>query len=152
MRRFVPSFLAVVLALGVRPVVAQAPRHQVLAPSAALDDGRVKAPWHLDAPAPFTPAFATQAEWEARAAVLRKQVQVAVGLWPMPERGPVRASIHGRIVGPVAGNGLLEHAGDGAAYGFASLLLFATATLAWPLRRGSSEVQGFKGSGDVGPR
>jgi len=51
----------------------------------------------------------------------------------------------GRIVGPVAGNGLLEHAGDGAAYGFASLLLFATATLAWPLGR-RSEVEGFKGS------
>jgi DHA1 family tetracycline resistance protein-like MFS transporter len=53
----------------------------------------------------------------------------------------------GRIVGPVAGNGLLEGVGEGAAYGAASLLLFATAVLAWPLARGGSAVQTSGGSG-----
>jgi DHA1 family tetracycline resistance protein-like MFS transporter len=41
----------------------------------------------------------------------------------------------GRIVGPVAGNGLLEHAGEGTAYGSASVVLVATAIAAWPLAR-----------------
>jgi dienelactone hydrolase len=88
--------VAVLLAAG--SLVAQAPLHRVLASGAALDDPRVTSPRHLDAPARFEPAFATRAEWEARAATLRRQIQVAVGLWPMPARGPVKAAIHGRIV------------------------------------------------------
>ena len=35
------------------------------------------------APAPFTPAFATQAEWEARAAVLLRAADLVSGKWRM---------------------------------------------------------------------
>ncbi|HEY1378095.1 MAG TPA: hypothetical protein VGF55_14940 [Gemmataceae bacterium] len=40
---------------------------------------------------------ATKGEWEARRRELRTQLQVALGLWPMPDRGPVHATIHGPI-------------------------------------------------------
>jgi dienelactone hydrolase len=79
-------------------LAAQGPLHRVVTPGTALGDPRVSAPRTLDAPATFTPAFKTRADWDARAATLRRQVQVAVGLWPMPERGPVKAAVHGRIV------------------------------------------------------
>ena len=79
-------------------LAAQAPLHRVVPSGAALGDPRVSAPRTLDAPAVFTASFKTRADWEARAAALRRQVQVAVGLWPMPERGPVKATVHGRVV------------------------------------------------------
>ena len=40
---------------------------------------------------------ATLAAWKARRESLREQVLVANGLWPMPARGPIEATIHGRI-------------------------------------------------------
>jgi dienelactone hydrolase len=39
----------------------------------------------------------TLAAWKARREALREQVLVANGLWPMPARGPITATIHGRI-------------------------------------------------------
>src|SRR4051794_2383767 len=45
---------------------------------------------------PFSPP-ATKEAWEARKAALRSQLQVALGLWPMRERGPVHATVHGPI-------------------------------------------------------
>jgi DHA1 family tetracycline resistance protein-like MFS transporter len=59
---------------------------------------------------------------------------------PAAEQGLVQGAAgtlesFGRIVGPVAGNGLLDKVGEGAAYGSASMILIATAILAWPLAR-----------------
>lgn len=51
----------------------------------------------IDSPADFTGRFADKAAWEARADVLRRQVLVANGLWPMPEKSPLRAVVHGKI-------------------------------------------------------
>jgi hypothetical protein len=45
---------------------------------------------------PFTPP-ATSEAWAARAKVLRRQIQVALGLWPMPEATPLNAVVHGRV-------------------------------------------------------
>jgi len=39
----------------------------------------------------------TKAEWEKRRQRIREQVQVANGLWPMPEKTPLNAVIHGKI-------------------------------------------------------
>ncbi len=39
----------------------------------------------------------TLEEWETRAEKLRLQVKVANGLWPMPERTPLNAVVHGKI-------------------------------------------------------
>jgi hypothetical protein len=45
---------------------------------------------------PFTPPKSAE-EWEDRAARLRRQVLVANGLWPMPEKTPLHAVIYGRV-------------------------------------------------------
>jgi hypothetical protein len=39
------------------------------------------------------PVFSSKAEWETRAAQLRKQVQFAAGLLPMPEKHPLHAEV-----------------------------------------------------------
>src|SRR6266566_9709009 len=82
----------------------------LLAPAARADDptrlfsGSERPPDHrltdkpkdLNGYFPFAPP-ATKASWEARKAALRTQLQVALGLWPMPDRGPVWATVHGSI-------------------------------------------------------
>src|SRR5579862_8905624 len=45
---------------------------------------------------PFTPPKSLP-EWERRKEELRQQVLVANGLWPMPEKTPLNAVIHGKI-------------------------------------------------------
>jgi hypothetical protein len=43
------------------------------------------------------PAYATLPEWEAHKAHLRRQILVAAGLYPLPERTPLYPEISGRI-------------------------------------------------------
>ena len=74
-----------------------APLWQVRHAGDGFDDGRVAAARDLDHPTTFTPAFATKAEWMARADTLRRQVRVALGLWPWPERTPLNATVRGTI-------------------------------------------------------
>lgn len=63
---------------------------------AAAQDSRNTAVIDLDTHfAP--PAFKSRAEWETRAAHLRKQIQFAAGLLPMPEKQPLRVEVFGRI-------------------------------------------------------
>ncbi|MGQ9504364.1 MAG: acetylxylan esterase [Thermogutta sp.] len=50
----------------------------------------------LDDYFPFTPPPDIQS-WEVRRERVQRQVMVAAGLWPMPERPPIHAVIHGRI-------------------------------------------------------
>jgi hypothetical protein len=45
---------------------------------------------------PWTPP-ATKAAWEARRAVLKEQLLVSQGLWPMPEKVALNAVVHGKI-------------------------------------------------------
>jgi dienelactone hydrolase len=40
---------------------------------------------------------ATKEEWAKRADVVRKQVLVSQGLWPMPTKGPLKPVIHGKV-------------------------------------------------------
>jgi len=50
----------------------------------------------LDSHCPFTPPATVEA-WRARAAMLRRQVRVALGLWPWPTRTPLEAVVTGTI-------------------------------------------------------
>src|SRR5690349_382472 len=50
----------------------------------------------LDGYFPFTPS-ANREAWEKRAEQVRRQILVANGLWPMPERTPPNAVIHGKV-------------------------------------------------------
>lgn len=45
---------------------------------------------------PWTPPDTKEA-WEARRAILKEQLLVSQGLWPMPEKAPLNAVIHGKI-------------------------------------------------------
>jgi hypothetical protein len=95
--RFAGFSLAVAL-LTTLTLTAQERLDRVITPPALPPDARLGEPVSLDKPFTFTPAFTSADEWKARAAALRTQVQVAVGLWPMPEKMPLRPVIHGRIV------------------------------------------------------
>jgi dienelactone hydrolase len=50
----------------------------------------------LNSEFPFQPSPTSEA-WHARAEIVRRQVQVALGLWPMPERTPLEAVVHGKV-------------------------------------------------------
>ena len=50
----------------------------------------------LDGHFPFTPSASKEA-WQARADALRRQVRVALGLWPWPTRTPLNAVVHGSV-------------------------------------------------------
>jgi dienelactone hydrolase len=59
-------------------------------------DLRVGPPKTLDTPRAF-PNIKTKAEWQARARNIREQVLVSCGLWPLPEKTPLKAEIFGRL-------------------------------------------------------
>ena len=59
-------------------------------------DSRLVKPKTLNDYFPFTPP-AGKDQWDARRRAVREQVLVATGLWPMPEKAPLRPVIHGKI-------------------------------------------------------
>jgi dienelactone hydrolase/pimeloyl-ACP methyl ester carboxylesterase len=59
-------------------------------------DARLGAPKTLNDYFPFI-VPKTKEAWETRRKQLREQVLVATGLWPMPEKKPLNATIHGKI-------------------------------------------------------
>lgn len=65
-------------------------------PTAPPADARLQALKDLNGYFPFTPS-ATPAEWSVRREYVIRQISVALGLWPMPERPPVQPVIHGRV-------------------------------------------------------
>jgi dienelactone hydrolase len=98
MKRFCTTAALVVL-LG-SATVARAAEHddllRVYPAGQTPDDPRYVAR-NIDNPADFTGRFADKAAWEQRAAYLRRQILVANGLWPMPEKTPLNPVIHGKI-------------------------------------------------------
>ena len=57
----------------------------------------------------------TKEQWEKRAEELRRRILVSTGLWPMPEKTPLNAVIHGKVSRPaidgVAGDPNLKRIG-----------------------------------------
>ena len=73
----------------------------VLAQDVPTADRRASELRHLDLTYEFTPSKAKE-EWQARAAYLRGQILFAAGLWPLPDKTPLKeisravlASVHG---------------------------------------------------------
>ncbi len=62
----------------------------------AAKDKRLARPKTLNDAFDFTPPTDATA-WAARRTQLREQVQVATGLWPMPEKTPLNAVVRGKI-------------------------------------------------------
>lgn len=63
------------------------------------EDHRLQPLKDLDGYFPFQPPADLDA-WQQRAEQVRRQVLVSQGLWPMPEKTPLNAVIHGRIEKP----------------------------------------------------
>src|SRR5215213_3578296 len=61
-----------------------------------LKDSRLGPPKDLNGYFPFTPP-ASKEGWNDRANKVRSQILVATGLWPMPEKTPLKPVIHGKI-------------------------------------------------------
>ena len=75
---------------------ADADPTRVLGPNEKPADARLGKPKDLNGYFPFNPPSSRSA-WNDRARQVREQVLVANGLWPMPDRPPVKAVIHGAI-------------------------------------------------------
>lgn len=93
---------SILLLLGIVTLQAQEPAGrvppwQVFNPQRLPNDIRLKKLHDLDHPAPFVPQYKTKEEWETRKQALRTQLLVALGLYPMPKRHPVAATVHGKI-------------------------------------------------------
>ncbi len=88
MRALIVGLLAA--AVGLSGAAAQEP-----APARGKDR-RLSPPVDYNGYFPWTPP-ASKAAWEARRKVVREQVLVATGLWPMPEKIPLEPTIHGKI-------------------------------------------------------
>ncbi|QDS91921.1 Acetyl xylan esterase (AXE1) [Roseimaritima multifibrata] len=69
---------------------------QVVSGDAVHKDSRSQPLTDLNGHFHFDPPKTLEA-WEARAEDLRTQVQIATGLWPMPERTPLNPVIHGAV-------------------------------------------------------
>jgi len=88
------SLTAAALVGSTRSAVAATPR--VLPEGQLPNDHRLGALKDYDGYFPWTP-YPTKEAWEVRAEAVRRQVQVACGLWPMPARPPVNATLHGKV-------------------------------------------------------
>lgn len=76
---------------------ADAANHRVLDAGQQPSDSRLRAPKDLNGYFPFLVPN-TKAQWEQRQAELKLQVQIATGLFPMPEKTPLNAVLHGKVV------------------------------------------------------
>lgn len=95
--RLIPFLsLAAALTLGGGWTTALADAPRALSPAALPNDVRLGPLKDLDGYFPFTPARSTEA-WAARAARVRRQMLVSLGLWPMPTKTPLNAVVHGKL-------------------------------------------------------
>lgn len=96
--RSLPRVLAgcVLAALTATQPVARAAAPRALDSGKLPEDRRLGPLRDLDSYFPFQ-VPATPAAWQERAAVVRRDLQVSLGLWPEPTRTPLNARIHGRI-------------------------------------------------------
>jgi len=91
------SSIVLLLALSVAAHAADADPTRVLPDGQKPQDARIGKVRALeDKDFDFT-APTSLKEWDARRQALRQQVLVAEGLWPMPEKTPLNAVIHGKI-------------------------------------------------------
>jgi cephalosporin-C deacetylase-like acetyl esterase len=91
---FVSGLVTIVGALADGAAGGELPR--ALPPGQLPADARLGPLTTLGGYFPFDPPNSRKA-WQQRAEQLRRQLLVALGLWPMPEKGPLRAVIHGKV-------------------------------------------------------
>ena len=94
LRRLLQGLAMLVLAISSAPLYAEAPR--ALPEGTLPNDVRLQPLKDLDGYFPFQPS-SSPAEWAVRAQRVRRQMLVALGLWPMPQKTPLNPVIHGKI-------------------------------------------------------
>ena len=97
--RIHPHALAAMALVILLSTFAGGAETRVYEPGQRPNDRRLEEPKDLDGYFPFHVPEG-QAAWEARAAELRRRVLVATGLWPMPEKTPLKPVIHGKVERP----------------------------------------------------
>jgi dienelactone hydrolase len=98
MRRLFAISVLVLFLLGTAIATAADSKDpfRVLEPGKLPKDSRLEKPKDLNGYFPMTVPSSKEA-WEKRRQELREQVLVAEGLWPMPEKIPLKPVIHGKI-------------------------------------------------------
>jgi len=91
-----PALLAAGLAVSLVLCAACAEVPRALPAGQLPNDTRLQPVKDLDGYFPFTPARSAE-EWNSRAERVRRQVLVALGLWPAPTRTPLNVVIHGKV-------------------------------------------------------
>ena len=88
----------VLLALATLAVVspARAKPLKALPEGKQPDDRRLQPLLDLNGYFPFQPSVAPQ-EWNQRAEQVRRRILVSQGLWPMPQKTPLKSVIHGKL-------------------------------------------------------
>lgn len=94
-RQMLATSAAVPFCFAANPTLAADPT-KIFAGDETSKDARLGAPRTLDSYVPFK-VPATLAEWEARKKILREQLLVANGIWPLPEKTPLNAVVHSPI-------------------------------------------------------
>src|SRR5262245_49649933 len=87
---------AVLVAVVLISHVAYAAAPRVLPEGKQPNDVRLQAPKDLNGYFPLVVPQSKE-EWEKRAAVVRRQIAVAEGIWPTPERTPLNVAVYGKI-------------------------------------------------------
>ena len=98
-RRETLQWLAWGWAAGQMPLIwseAQAAGPRVAEEGKLPDDARLGELKDYNGYFPWTPS-ATPEEWSKRAEYVKRQMLLACGLWPMPERPAVKAVVHGKV-------------------------------------------------------
>ena len=89
--------VATLLAGGMVAASGQGPdQHRVLQAGLQPDDARLGPPTDLNGYFPFQVPD-SKAAWQARARELRQRVRISTGMFPMPEKTPLNAVIHGKV-------------------------------------------------------
>lgn len=93
---FLASLLIFGSGMSDRQFAAGAESLRALPPGQVPADQRLKPLKDLDGYFPFSPPSSRE-QWQDRAERLRCQLQVSLGLWPMPTRTPLNPVIHGLV-------------------------------------------------------
>jgi len=90
------AFILALLMMSLDFTAAPADAPRILGPGQLPNDSRLEPLKDLDGYFPFHPPK-TVPDWNRRAERVRRQMLVALGLWPMPTKAPLNAVIHGKI-------------------------------------------------------
>ena len=96
MRTIALLLLTGLCVISVSTCAADDTDHRVFDAGQQPEDRRLAAPKDLNGYFPFV-VPQSKAEWEQRQSELKRRVMIATGLYPMPEKTPLNAVIHGKV-------------------------------------------------------